>query len=288
MVDERPPEHGLIDEYLGGVAVALRTRPDAADITAELRDHLLTATERHLHLGVPPEEAEQLAITEMGCRDEVARSFLQNQRGAPAIPTRFTTAAGVAAHVVPFGLAVALVGSYLSARIDDRNGWAGAAESWYSVAAVGSLAATVCLLVLLAAVVRRHGGLGWPGRIALTLGALGTFLSSALWLVAAWAPILGIAWTLVAAAALPQAILPTRPMRWIAVGLASLLAVQFAAAELAGTRPFDGDWAVTAIHLLIVGCVAAVAWGAVGLGRLLAGETPHDAASVAGPTAIGD
>lgn len=258
MDEHRTDDHHLIEEYLAGLRTSVGTRPDADDVVAELRDHLLASAEGHERAGASVDEAQRRAIADLGDADEVAESFARNRRGVPAVPTSFTQAAGYGGFTAAVTGLLSIGAFALGDRIEEQDGyWSTASQAWGAVGAVCALMATVSLLALLAGVVRRHGGLGLAGGAAIGLAGLGAAASVVTWAVPLWGPLVAASWVLLALATHREGIVPRRAVQALAVGLPAALVLALLGPVVLGA----------------VGVLAAMG-GAVSLGRFLTAERP--------------
>ncbi|WP_426571953.1 permease prefix domain 1-containing protein [Aquihabitans sp. McL0605] len=272
MAEHHTGDHRLIEEYLSGLRPALDRQPDADGVIVELRDHLLATAERHERSGATPIEAERRALAEVGDADVVADAFARNAHGGAAVATAFTRAAGVAGFIAAGAGAIAVASFAIGDRIEEQDGfWSPASQAWGSVGAVGTFIATLSALVLLIGVIRRHGGIGWAGPMAIGLAGSGAFVSIAAWAVPVWAGLVGASWLVLAVATHRSGSTPWAGAPLLATGA---LALSVAAA----THP---TWTTGATVLDSAAIVAAGA-GAVVLGRALVAEQP----AAAGPVAI--
>jgi hypothetical protein len=267
-------DHPLIDQYLVGLERDLAGRPDRHEVIAELRDHMLAAAESHERSGESPTEAERSAICGVGEPDLVARSFIENRRGVPAVPTAFTKLASVGGYAAAAGVLIAALGSGMMNRADDDYGWTGAAQAWYGVTTIGVLLLTLGLLVLLIGTVRRHGGLGIAGWFAIGIGAFGAFVSIAAWAAAVWAPLVAVSWLVALVATKRVGLAPSKQMAAVVVGLGALPLLIIGADELAQSSSGGTTLATVIGTTLFLTCVALVVTGAVAMARWLGGEVP--------------
>lgn len=274
MDEHHPNGHPLIEQYLAGLQRSLAARPDSQEVVAELRDHLLAATERHERDGKTPVEAERAAIRDVGEPELVARAFVENRRGVPAVPTPFTRLAALGGYVAAAGAVIATFGSAMSERADDADGWTGPAMAWYAVGSVGVLLLTVGLLVLLIGTVCRHGGLGAAGWFAVGVGALGAMVSIIAWAVAVWAGLVAVSWLVVLAATRHAGVAPRDPMAFLVTGLGALPLLIIAADELAQSGRGGTALAAVAGTALVLASVVLVVSGAIRLARWLEAEVP--------------
>ena len=265
MAEHHEGDHRLIEQYLAGLRRSIADRPDADAVVDELRDHLLATSDRHQRAGSPPDEADRLAVHELGDREVIAASFAANDHGTAAVPTAFTRTAGITGFAAAGSAVVAGAAYAIADRIEDQDGsWSTASQAWGGVGAVATLLATLSLLVLLAGIVRRHGGLGVAGSAAIGLAAVGALASVIAWAVPVWGALVAASWIVLAVATRQQGLAP----RHAIAGLAAALTVLPIVAATTDGGP-------TAVLLAAdVAAIAAAAACSVALGRWLSSEQP--------------
>ena len=271
MDEHHTSDYPLIEQYLAGLQRDLAGRPDRHEVVAELRDHLLAAAERHERSGQTPADAERSAIADIGEPELVARAFVENRRGVPAVPTAFTRFASLGGYVAAAGALVSAVGAAMAER---SEGEAGTNVLWYGAVSVGILLLTYGFLVLLIGTVRRHGGLGALGWIAIGVGVCGALISIIAWAVAVWAGLVAASWLLALGATWRAGLAPRAPMAAVVVGLGSLPLLIIAADELAQAGRGGTTLGAVVGRATVVASVALVVMGGVGLARWLEGEEP--------------
>jgi len=101
-------EHDLIDDYLERLRDSVRGTPEQRDdVVAELRDHLLEATERLQEDGIDARDAQILALGRLGEVAEVARSYGLRRRSRPGARVLAAAAAVVALAALGAGALMA-------------------------------------------------------------------------------------------------------------------------------------------------------------------------------------
>lgn len=266
--------HHLIDAYLETLADQLRWRGDHADVDSELRDHLYCAAEHLEARGIDADDAQRQVLLKFGDPTVVTAAFATTGSRGLALPTQFTTRAGRLAHVATAGWLVLGVGWNFMHYFDANQGWSAPTQASYIVAWVGLLIAAGVTVVVLAALDRRHGGLGILGRAGAIIAGLGVVASVLGWLIAGWGSLIGIGCLLVAIAVLKRDIAPRLPMLLMAASW--LVAVPlFGLLEFTGAGSPDqwGDHPLASLIAVSIGAVG-MAIGVTGVGRWLASEQP--------------
>lgn len=265
MAEHHEGDHRLIEQYLDGLRRSVHDRPDADAVVDELRDHLLAASDRHQRSGLALAEADRLAVSELGDAEVVAASFADADHRDPALPTSFTRLAGLTGLVAAGSAVLAGAAFAIGDRIETADGyWSPASQAWGAVGAIATLVTTLSLLILLSGIVRRHGGLGAAGTVAMGLGALGALTSVLAWAVPVWGTLTAASWIVLAVASRGRGLAPNHGATVLAASLTVIPLVALAT---------DGG----PTGLLIALDVAAIAVGAaaaVRLGRWLAAEQP--------------
>ncbi|MEZ5409821.1 MAG: hypothetical protein R2761_17470 [Acidimicrobiales bacterium] len=261
----------LIDDYLAGLRRRMAWHPAADDVIAEAKDHLLSAVESVLISGATADAAQVSALDRFGDPDTVAAAHIHTRRGGPAMPTRFTKAAGAAAMTAA-ALWVASAAVWLLDHIFDP---AGEAETVTTFVALLTLVAAATLTgVLVVALHRRHGGLGVLGGIGAGFVGLGIVATVMFWFVMGWGVLMAAGMLLIALAVRSRGLAPTKATAafgaaWI-VGVATWSVLRLLEV---GTRDEWGDYPVVSPIAITVGALI-LAPGLIGLGRWLGGESP--------------
>lgn len=153
-------EPGLIPAYLTELSYSLSRLDDVDDILVEVEDHLRTTADRLVAEGITRADAEAQALARFGTPSLVARVYAEEAKRGTAVSTRFTRRAGLAAMTGP----PLMVGGIVVAGIGG-----GSRQPFSGLGVAMALAAIAALVVALAGLRKRHGGLGVLGRIAFWL-----------------------------------------------------------------------------------------------------------------------
>ena len=267
--------HQLIDDYLADIARRLRWRPDVEAITDELRDHLYSAVERRMTMGVEEATAEHETVAAFGPPRHVAMDFASTGTNGLAVPTPFTATAGRIGWFAAAGWALVAPLMVASELADRSTGqWEGPPQVLYMVGSVVMMLAAVLTAVLVIALVQRHGGLGIVGRIGIGLAWIGAVASFVSWLFIGWVSLIGLGALVMAIAVRKRSLAPKRSTvlfggAWLAAVAAGVVL------DVAGVGTPDqwGDNRTAQLAGLVVGC-ACYAAALAGFGRWLAGEDP--------------
>ena len=271
----------LIDTYLATLRNQLRWRGDTDEIDVELRDHLYSAAERLVNDGIAQDDAQNEVLARFGDPATVALSFASAGKRGLAVPTNFTQTAGTIAMIASLGWLLVLGAWGLSWIIEEQSGqWEGWSQAAFSVATISLIGSVLATALLVAALDRRHGGLGVIGQIGIGLAGLSAVTSIVSWLFVVWGLLIGSSAILIAAAIVRRGIAPVGPT--VIFGLTpviSFLSFAILRGLEVGTADQWGDYQIAEVVSLAVGCVGFVA-ATFGLGRWLHRETPIDQADL--------
>lgn len=163
----------MIERYLDSLRDRLVWHRDSEDIVAEMQDHLHSTVESLERSGMETETAQRESLRRVGDPRLVALELATTSRGTLAIPTRITRNIGV---VAIFG-ALAWIGSVIAwwtaAIIGQPTGvhmvWNPSTPGYeiYQAATNMFVVAIVALLVTMAGLHKRHGGLGILSWVAM-------------------------------------------------------------------------------------------------------------------------
>jgi hypothetical protein len=271
----------LIDAYLERLRGQMRWHGDAAAIDVELRDHLQSAAERLKDGGVDHEDAQRDVLARFGEASNVALSFASAGKRGIAVPTTFTRKSGTVALVGAVVWLVVMSGFGLAWIFEEQSGtWERRSQTAWSVGSIGLLCSVVATALLIAALDRRHGGLGLLGRVGIGLAALAAITSIVSWLFVVWGFLIGLSAILVSTAIVRRGIAPIGPTAIFgATPLISFLAFAVLRGLEVGTADRWGDYAIADRTAVVVGCMGFAA-GMFGLGRWLRSEAPVDPADL--------
>ncbi len=187
----------LIDDYLVDIERRIRWRPDHAAAADELRDHLYSAVDDLLDEEEPTDadrwQAQQQVIARFGDPGTVATTFATTGSRGLAVPTTFTTSAG-RLGVGSAGGWLAACGLFAASDLVDRatGDWDGAPQILFAIGTSVLLLTAALTTVVVAGLIRRHGGLGVVGWAAVVLAGLGAVASLLSWFVFGWVTLLGL------------------------------------------------------------------------------------------------
>lgn len=171
----------LIEAYLEQLAEQLPRTAHVEDVIAEVEDHLQAIVAAHLSLGLSEEAAAHHALGSFGSADLVARAFAQQRGDTAAMPTTFTTSAGLAAMLGGLILGICLsLASFTTLDV-------GSTSPWYPPVALGGGVLTA--IGLLGIDVRhraRYGAIGPIARLLVPVGLVGLFFSVMTWFAPGW------------------------------------------------------------------------------------------------------
>lgn len=156
-------EPGLIPSYLTELRYSLSKLGDVDEILAEVEDHLDTTVEHLVARGMSTAGAEAQALARFGTPSLVARVHVEEARRGAAVSTRFTRRAGLAAMAAP----PLMVGGIVVAGMGG-----GSKQPFSGIGVAMALTAVAALVLALAGLRKRHGGLGVLGRVAFWLAIL--------------------------------------------------------------------------------------------------------------------
>ena len=157
-----------IDNYVTDLRRKVARIKGSDDIVDEAEDHLLAAADALKRSGMPTAEAETRAVADYGDTRTVVRGFKRASRQRGAIATRLTRLGGIACMALPFLLFAGLT----------LNGGAHGDEPAHSLGVIAEVLLYPTLLASVAALVKRHGGLGrigWLMLVALAVSPLLVF-----------------------------------------------------------------------------------------------------------------
>jgi hypothetical protein len=134
------------------------------------------------------------------------------------------------------------------------------------------LPAALLTVVMIVALIRRHGGLGVVGHLATAVAALGAMASSVSWFVAGWASLVGLGALIVAGALLRRGLTPRLPTLFLGLSwpAAALVWIVLRVLEV-GTPDQWNNYHVPVIAAICVGALG-YAVALFGLGRWMSGE----------------
>lgn len=164
----------VIESYLESLKHRLRWHRNSEDTVAEMRDHLYSTVESLETDGMDTESAQWEAVRRVGDPRLVALELATTSQGTLAIPTRFTRNIGVIAMIGALAWTAALLAWWTAALIGQPTGvhmvWSASTPGYevYQAAGTMFLVAMIALLVTMAGLHKRHGGLGilgWVGMI---------------------------------------------------------------------------------------------------------------------------
>lgn len=275
-------EYALIDGYLETLRSSIRWRRDLEDVLAEMEDHLISAAERLEARGTDRLDAQRDTLDRFGDPQVLAVAFASTPTGGTAVPTSFTRTAGRTAIASAFAWIAALGTMALSAAVpssfgSDPTAFIADAETLaYLIGSSLVLLAGGLLVVTLAGVTRRHGGLGAIGTIGLGISVLGVAASLVTWAIVLWMPLMGIGLLMFAVAVLQRDIAPRIPTALLGVGMVTGSAAFFVLRWLEVGQPDRwGDYPLAFGVGISVG-VISTALALLGIGRWLRGEDPVD------------
>lgn len=273
--------YDLIDHYLERLHGQLRWRGDVAEIDVELRDHLYSAAERLEEDGAHHEEAQQDVLARFGEPGNVALSFASVGKRGIAVPTNFTRRTGTFAVLGSMGWLIVTAGFGLAWTFDEFSGdWEERSQIAWVLGSIGLLASVIATAFLIAALDRRHGGLGVIGRIGIGLAGIAALTSILSWAFFLWGLLIGAGAALVSTAISRRGIAPIGPtMTFGITPVVSLLTFAVLRSLEVGTADQWGDYPIANRAAIVVGCVG-FAIATFGLGRWLRRETPVDPANL--------
>lgn len=163
----------MIERYLDSLRDRLVWHRDSEDIVAEMQDHLHSTVESLERNGVDTETAQRESIRRVGDPRLVALELATTSRGTLAIPTRFTRNIGIVAILGALAWIGSVIAWWTAAIIGQPTGvhmvWTPSTPGFdvYQAATIMFSVAIVTLLVTMAGLHKRHGGLGILSWVAM-------------------------------------------------------------------------------------------------------------------------
>jgi hypothetical protein len=166
--------HLMIESYLDSLRLRLGWHRNSHDIVAELEDHLYSTAESLERSGLQPESAQRETLRRVGDPRLVAVELATTSRGTLAVPTRFTKNIGIIFIVGALAWTGSVIAWWIAALIGQPTGvhmvWTESTPGYevFQAATAMFMVATISLLVTMAGLHKRHGGLailGWAGMI---------------------------------------------------------------------------------------------------------------------------
>lgn len=273
--------YDLIDDYLGQLRSQLRWRGDVAEIDVELRDHLYSAAERLEDDGADHNDAQRAVLTRFGESRSVALSFASVGKRGIAVPTRFSRKSGTFAVAASLGWLVVAGAFGLAWAFESASGeWERRSRIAWSVGTISLVVSVLATAVLIAALDRRHGGLGVIGRVGIGLAAIAAVTSLVSWLFVLWGFLIGVSAVLISTAIVRRGVAPRGPtLVFGTTPVISLLTYLVLRGLHVGTPDQWGDYPIADRTTVVVGCIGFAA-ATFGLGRWLRKETPVDPADL--------
>lgn len=165
--------HHMIERYLASLRDRLVWHRDSKDILDEMQDHLHSTVESLERNGMDHETAQRESLRRVGDPRLVALDLATTSRGTLAIPTRFTRNVGIVAIVGALAWIGAVIAWWSAAIIGQPMGvhmvWSASTPGYgaYQAATIMFMVAVVTLLVTMAGLHKRHGGLGILSWVAM-------------------------------------------------------------------------------------------------------------------------
>lgn len=163
----------MIERYLESLRNRLVWHRDSEDIVAEMQDHLHSTVESLERNGMDSETAQRESLRRVGDPRLVALELATTSRGTLTIPTRFTRNIGVVAILGALAWIGSVIAWWTAAIIAQPTGvhmvWNPSTPGFgvYQTATNSFVVATVALLVTMAGLHKRHGGLGILSWVAM-------------------------------------------------------------------------------------------------------------------------
>ncbi len=151
--------HDSIDTYLDDLRRRVARVPGGDDIADEAEDHLRASAASLCSTGFSQAEAERRAVAHYGTPANVAREFKRSSRQGGAVATRFTHLGGAACMALPVLFVAGLAG----------NRGPRGEEPWHAIGITAQALLYPALIVGVLALIRRHGGLGRAGWVAVAV-----------------------------------------------------------------------------------------------------------------------
>lgn len=279
----------VIESYLESLKHRLRWHRNSEDTVAEMRDHLYSTVESLERDGMDTESAQREAVRRVGDPRLVALELATTSRGTLAIPIRFTRNIGVIAMIGALAWTAALHAWWTAALIGRPTGvhmvWSASTPGYevYQAAGIMFLVAMIALLVTMAGLHKRHGGLGilgWVGMIIVFYAVqIATVTESSAMVFQAWGIVTTLGTLLFAIALYRRNLVPRAALIPFSVGGLIGTAVWVTLRLLAGPHREWGGllaqyWTIN-LSAVTIGVVLLVV-GMIRIGVWLRREQPAD------------
>ncbi len=254
--------HPLINTYLQQLEHRIQARRDLPDVLDELADHHAETSARLQASGMSQHEAVKMAVEALGNIDVVAEHLTCGFERQFAVPTRYTRFGGWVAGASGLAWLVMLAAWWTSLRLEHLSGWTVTSETAYIVGAVALWAGVLCNTVVVTALRRRLGAIGWAGIVAVIGAAAATIASVFGWLVVVWTPLLAVSAIATGVSCIHNERVPRAPLltfgaSWT-TSAAALLIDRAAVVTISMQR--DMTWLTLGGTMAIVSCLVISRW----------------------------